>query len=430
MKLRMKSLALFVLTVTIPVLTLHAQAQPPKGFTALFNGKDLSGWKGLAGKGGSPENRAKMTPEELAKDQAAADALMKAHWTVQDGVLVFDGKGKSLCTAKDYRDFEMYVDWKIKEKGDSGIYLRGSPQVQIWDYKLRNIGSGGLYNNKNNPSNPSVLADKPVGEWNTFYIRMVGERVHIKLNGKTVADDVVLENYWNRKRPIYPTGQIELQNHGNTLYFRNVFLREIPSAEANAILASDEEGFETVFNGKDLTGWAGPVQNYQVVDGAIACKKGTGGTIYTKQKYSDFVARLEFKLPAGGNNGLAIRYPGKGDTAYVGMCELQVLDSEHPKYARLDARQYHGSAYGMVPAHRGYLRPTGEWNYQQVTVKGSTIKVELNGTTILDADLSKVTEYMGKRPHPGKDNKDGYFGFAGHGDAVHFRNVRIKNLAK
>ena len=110
MKLSMKCLALSVLIVTIPVLAVHAQNQPPKGFTAVFNGKDLSGWKGLAGKGGSPENRAKMTPEELAKDQAAADKLMNAHWSVQDGALVFDGKGKSLCTAKDYRDFEMYVD--------------------------------------------------------------------------------------------------------------------------------------------------------------------------------------------------------------------------------------------------------------------------------------------------------------------------------
>ena len=147
MKLQLKSIVLIVLSLTIPAAAVDAQGQPPEGFTAIFNGKDLTGWKGLAGKGGSPENRAKMTPEELAKDQAAADKLMNAHWSVQDGVLVFDGKGKSLCTAKDYRDFEMYVDWKIKEKGDSGIYLRGSPQVQIWDFKLRNIGSGGLFNN-------------------------------------------------------------------------------------------------------------------------------------------------------------------------------------------------------------------------------------------------------------------------------------------
>jgi len=429
-KLQLKSIVLIVLSLTIPAAAVDAQGQPPEGFTAIFNGKDLTGWKGLAGKGGSPENRAKMTPEELAKDQAAADKLMNAHWSVQDGVLVFDGKGKSLCTAKDYRDFEMYVDWKIKEKGDSGIYLRGSPQVQIWDFKLRNIGSGGLFNNQKNPSKPSELADKPVGEWNTFYIRMVGEHVDIKLNGKTVVDNVVLENYWNRKRPIYPTGQIELQNHGNTLYFRNVYIRELSGKEANAVLTKNKDGFKSVFNGKDFTGWAGPVQNYEITDGTLGCKKGTGGTIYTKEKYSDFVARFEFKLPPGGNNGLAIRYPGKGDTAYVGMCELQVLDSEHPKYARLDARQYHGSAYGMAPAHRGYLRPTGEWNYQQVTVKGATIKVELNGTTILDTDLSKIKEYMGKRPHPGKENKDGHFGFAGHGDAVHFRNVSIKSLGK
>ncbi len=111
------------------------------------------------------------------------------------------------------------------------------------------------------------------------------------------------------------------------------------------------------------------------------------------------------------------------------MCELQILDDNHANYAKLDPRQSHGSAYGMAAAYRGYLRPTGQWNYQQVTVKGPTIKVELNGTTILDTDLSKVTEYMGDKPHPGKDLPSGYFGFAGHSDPVEFRNVSIKRLA-
>ena len=157
-----------------------------------------------------------------------------------------------------------------------------------------------------------------------------------------------------------------------------------------------------VFNGKDFTGWAGPVDQYEVKDGAIVCRPNKGGTIYTKDEYADFVARVEFKLPPGGNNGLAIRYPGQGDTAYVGMCEIQVLDDTDPQYAKLDPRQYNGSAYGMVAAHRGYLRPVGEWNFEEVTVKGSTIKVELNGTVILDTDLSKVTEYMANSPHPGK----------------------------
>ncbi|MCA9188623.1 MAG: DUF1080 domain-containing protein, partial [Planctomycetales bacterium] len=105
-----------------------------------------------------------------------------------------------------------------------------------------------------------------------------------------------------------------------------------------------------------------------------------------------------------------------------------VLDSEHEKYAKLDPRQYHGSAYGMSPAQRGYLRPTGQWNFQEVTVKGPHIRVELNGTPILDTDLNDVTEFMANSPHPGKNLPNGYFGFAGHGDPVKFRNVRIKKL--
>ncbi len=200
-------------------------------------------------------------------------------------------------------------------------------------------------------------------------------------------------------------------------------------AIAPALLADKgEKGFKSVFNGKDFEGWAGPVANYQVVDGAIQCKKGKGGTIFTEEVYADFVVRFEFKLPPGGNNGLAIRYPGKGDTAYAGMCELQVLDSEHPRYAKLDARQYHGSAYGMAAAKRGHLKETGEWNEQEVTVKGSIIRVVLNGAKILNADLSKVKEFMGGKPHPGMNRKDGHFGFAGHSDPVSFRNVRIKKL--
>ncbi|MGC9326140.1 MAG: DUF1080 domain-containing protein, partial [Candidatus Hinthialibacter sp.] len=152
---------------------------PPKGFTALFNGKDLTNWKGLVA---NPVQRAKMTPEGLAEAQKKADERMRAHWHPVDGVLVFDGKGDSLCTEKDYGDFELLVDWKIKEKGDSGIYLRGTPQVQIWDPQNFNLGSGGLYNNQKNPSKPLVNADHPIGEWNTFRIIMVGERVTVYLN--------------------------------------------------------------------------------------------------------------------------------------------------------------------------------------------------------------------------------------------------------
>lgn len=199
----------------------------PEGFVALFNGKDLTNWKGLVSPDKGPPGRAAMTADELAKAQEKADEEMRAHWNVVDGVLVFDGKGQSLCTAQDYADFEFWVDWKIEEKGDSGIYLRGTPQVQIWDVALNNIGSGGLYNNQKNPSKPTTAADKPVGEWNTFKITMIGEKVTVYLNDVLVVDNVVLENYWEKDKPIYSKGQIELQNHGNHLYFKNIYVREI-----------------------------------------------------------------------------------------------------------------------------------------------------------------------------------------------------------
>lgn len=205
---------------------------PPPGFTALFNGKDLAGWKGLV----EFPKREKLTPEQLAKAQADADAKFLPHWTVKDGVLHYDGKGNSLQTAKDYGDFELYVDWKIGPKGDSGIYLRGQPQVQIWepnaskaalDKDGKYLGSGGLFNNRNNPSKPIKPADKPVGEWNTFHIIMKGDRVTVFLNGEKVVDDTPLENYWARGKPLPAAGPIELQHHGNPLQFKNIYVKEL-----------------------------------------------------------------------------------------------------------------------------------------------------------------------------------------------------------
>jgi len=197
---------------------------------------------------------------------------------------------------------------------------------------------------------------------------------------------------------------------------------------APATQAPAEAGFTPIFNGRDFDGWTGAVDGYEVKDGAIVCKPGQGGTLFTTRQYRNFVVRLEFRLPPAGNNGLAIRYPGSGDSAYAGMTELQVLDDGDPKYAALDPRQAHGSAYGMVAAKRGALKPVGEWNEQEVTVNGSTIKVVLNGTVILDTDLSTVTTFMADSPHPGKDRTEGHFGFAGHNDPVAFRNIRIREL--
>ena len=200
----------------------------PEGYVPLFNGRDLTGWKGLLkGPADNPEVRAKMNAEQLAAAQKEADEVMRAHWKVVDGALHYDGKGRSLCTVKDYADFDMYCDWKITAGGDSGIYLRGAPQVQIWDPNQWKIGSGGLYNNQKNPSKALVIADNPIGQWNRFRIKMVGERVSVWLNGILVVDNTVMENYWNRRIPIYPSGQIELQHHGSHLEFRNIYIKEL-----------------------------------------------------------------------------------------------------------------------------------------------------------------------------------------------------------
>lgn len=412
-------------------------AAPPEGFRSLVQGDTTEGWFGMPHF--DPRKYWAMSDEEKAayKQKNAAD--IAEHWKVVDGVVINDGHGTYLTTEEEFGDFELLIDYKTVAKADSGIYLKATPQVQIWDYTEAggkwNIGadkgSGGLWNNSPGAAgkDPLVLADKAFGEWNSFRIIQVGARTTIYLNGKLVVDHALMENFWDRKAPLFPRGPIQLQTHGGEIQWRNIYLREIGPDEANRILASkNTEGFNPIFNGQDTTGWAGPLENYQVVDGTIMCKPGKGGTIYTEKEYSDFVARLEFQVPPGGNNGLAIRYPGSGDTAYVGMCELQVLDNTSAKYAKLDDRQYHGSAYGMVAAHRGYLREPGQWNFQEVTVKGSTIKVELNGNVILDTDLSQVTELMGNRPHPGKDRTSGHFGFAGHSDPVKFRNVSIREL--
>jgi hypothetical protein len=418
----------------------QAPSRTPEGFVALFNGKDSTGWKGLLkAPYDNPAKRAALAPAELAKLQQEADEEMRAHWSVVDGVLCFDGKGRSLCTRKDYGDFEMLVDWKIEAGGDSGIYLRGSPQVQIWDTSRvdagAEVGSGGLYNNQKGPSKPTRKVDRPVGQWNSFRIIMIADKVTVILNGELVVDNVVMENYWERDKPIYPTGQIELQSHNTPLYFKNIYIREIPREVGTNTLTPQEkgQGFVSLFNGRDLTGWVGGTEGYAVRDGAIVVEPSQGGgNLYTQQEYGDFVLRFEFRLTPGANNGMGIRTPLQGDPAYAGM-EIQILDDTSPRYTGwLKDYQYHGSIYGVVPAKPGHLKPVGEWNCEEITAKGKQITVVLNGATIVDADIEKAStpQTLDGKPHPGLKNTTGHLAFCGHGDHVEFRNLRIRPLGQ
>lgn len=434
----MKFKAILLFAKLLACISLFSQA--PSGFVPLFNGIDLEGWWGL--KTEDPEKWMALPQKDFKAKWKASLLDVAKHWTVENGELVNDGKGLFLSTLKNYADFELMLEYRTVAGADSGIYLRGVPQVQIWDtteeggkWKLgADKGSGGLWNN--GPAgapgrDPLTHADKPLGEWNHFHITMRGNEVTVILNEELVVDQAPLTNYWDRKTPIEKRkplpfrGPIQLQTHGGEIRWRNIFIKEL---KPSCCEVDVEVGYVDLFDGKSLKGWQGATDNYEVVDGSIRCKKGKGGTLYSERIFKDFSVKLEFKLPPGGNNGLAIRYPAKGNAAYDGMCELQVLDSAHPKYAKLDPRQHHGSAYGLAPAKRGFLRQTGEWNEQEVIVRGSWVTVFLNDEMILDADLSRTTNPMNGKAHPGLSLESGHFGFAGHKDPVAFRNIRIKPL--
>ena len=196
-----------------------------------------------------------------------------------------------------------------------------------------------------------------------------------------------------------------------------------------------EEGFKVLFDGTHLDEWTGNKNTYVIENGTLAVKpdregEGGGGNLYTKKEYSDFVFRFEFRLTDGANNGLGIRTPMEGDAAYVGM-ELQILDNDADIYKDLQVYQYHGSVYGVIPALRGYLKPIGEWNRQEVIARGNRITVILNGHTILDGDIGlyiRNGRTIDGKEHPGLGNKKGYIALLGHGHELWFRNISVKEL--
>lgn len=405
-------------------LAQHFEAQaennkPPEGFVALFNGRDLSGWKGLVE---NPVKRAKMSAEEMTRAQTKADSIMNAHWRVRDdGVLFFEGKGyQNICTARDYGDFELLCDWKIKPNGDSGFYLRGVPQVQIWDPVQWKVGSGGLYNNQKYASKPASIADRPTGEWNTFRIIMIDERVTVYLNDVLVVDNVPLENYWERESALYATGQIELQAHNSPLYFKNIFIREIPRPKK---LFSG-----ALFNGKDLSGWQiihGKAGTWKVENEVLYTEGEGGGWISTTREFENFKLALDFRVPPDGNSGVFLRAPHEGDPAYTGM-EVQVLDDYAVKYAQLKPWQYCGSVYAVQAPSERSSKPANEWQHYAIVCNGPRVQVTLNGKPIVDANL---IEHMDKeKSHPGLKRRGGFIGLQNHSTRVEYRKISLVEL--
>jgi len=218
-------------------------ADPPAGFRSIFSGKDLSGWHGL-----NPHAVEKLVDEKREANLKKQRKEFSSHWSVENGELVNVGTGPYATTDEDFGDIELLLEYKTVAGADSGIYLRGAPQVQIWDinqpsradnpHRNPNKGSGGLFNNTpNSPGrDPLVVADKPFGEWNSFRIRQIGSRTWVWLNDKLVVDGAVMENYYDRAKPLPPTGPIMLQTHGGEIRWRNIFVRTISPDEAAKIL--------------------------------------------------------------------------------------------------------------------------------------------------------------------------------------------------
>ncbi|MDO4582655.1 MAG: DUF1080 domain-containing protein [Planctomycetia bacterium] len=189
--------------------------------------------------------------------------------------------------------------------------------------------------------------------------------------------------------------------------------------------AEQKEGFVQVFNGENLDGWRGDTKGYTAKDGVLTCNPG--GFLYFPKDYKNFVLRLEFRVPEGGNNGIGIRcVPGK-DAAYHGM-EIQILDDYAEKYKGLKPYQFCGSIYGVVAVKRGATKPAGEWNCEEIVADGGKIRVTINGQVVVDADISQIEKTIDGREHPGLHNPSGAIAFCGHGDRVEFRNIRIKEL--
>ena len=210
-----------------------------------------------------------------------------------------------------------------------------------------------------------------------------------------------------------------------------LFAAEVVCADEKPFVT--EEGFVSLFDGKSLAGWTGSLNGYAIEDGNLICVKGGKGNLLTEAEYSDFILRFEFKLTEGANNGLGIRCPkvAEGNLHLDGI-ELQILDDTAEKYKTIKPYQFHGSVYGIVPAKPGSLKPTGEWNQQEVTAKGRHVKIVVNGTTVVDANLDDATKSgtLDGAPHPGLSRTKGHLGFLGHGDRVDFRRIRIKSLAE
>ncbi len=354
--------------------------------TLLFNGHDLAGWD--------------VTNCEVA---------------VRDGALLLKSGNGFVRSNLPYGDFVLELDWRALQPAnyDSGIYFRSefpsAKKGRTWPDRYQiNLKQGEEGNLVGVDSAKSKGLIKP-GDWNHFKITLKGATASLEINGQPA---------WKTDQIKNDSGYIGFQAEvplGGQFEFKNVKLTET--------------GFQSLFNGRDLTHWQGATDGYAVENGALVAKPGGHGNIYSQDEFADFVFRFDFKLEPGANNGVGIRAPLTGDAAYTGM-EIQILDDTADIYKDIKPYQHHGSVYGVVAAKPGHLKPVGQWNSEEIVCRGRHITVNLNGTTIVDANLDEAStpKTIDGNDHPGLKRSSGHLGFLGHGARVELRNLRIKKL--
>ena len=467
---RSLSVALSAVVTVISLSCLTAVAadktkapKPPHGFTALFNGVDLAGWHGMPHF--DPRNLKKMSPEELAKQKESWNADFKQHWRVEDNELVNDGKGPFATSDKEYKDIELYVEYKTVPLADSGVYLRATPQVQIWDYTEKakfnlgaDKGSGGLWNNSAGApgKDPLVLADKPFGEWNKFHIIQVDDITTVYLNDKLVVDHAKMENYWDRSQPLFESGPIQLQTHGGEIRWRNIYVREIPEKErAKYLKSKSTSGGEQVqlFDGKTLNGWTqrGGQAKYSVEDGAIVGRSVANtpnSFLCTDKEYSDFILELEVKVDPKLNSGIQIRSQCFDKETEAKDAKGDVVKNDKGKPIKIEAGRVHGYQVEIDPsprawsggiydeARRGWLQDlknnpaaqkafkNNEWNKYRIEARGDSIKTWINGVPAADLHDSLTPKgFIALQVHGiGKDKEK-------ENTEVRWRNIRFTDLS-
>lgn len=356
-RLVMTTFLCFLATAVAVAQESEGTNKPPEGFIPLFNGESLAGWIGM---NMDPSKLRAMPAEERTKLLEKNWAEVEKHWSVENGELVNDGQGPYLTTAKDYGDFELRLEYKTVAKADSGIYLRGTPQVQIWDttkeggkWEMKaDKGSGGLFNNQKTPNTPLALADKPFGEWNSMVITLVGDAVTVVFNDKLVVNEQVMENYWDRSKELFPVGPIQLQTHGGEIRFRNVYLKEIPRKP--------------------------PESGYLAADGTPYGDGWEAASEENVKNLRNFDLHVTTKASADKAGALAFRASGGED----GPAMLLTVSPEHGVLLsdRKDGEPYNVAS---TPFEASGLK-AGEPNHIYLRVKDDHFQAWINETPVLD----------------------------------------------